>query len=394
MIVDIVGGSLVVVGSVLMALGAFGLLRFPDVFTRMHAATKAATVGVIAATTGASIEAGAVGGALILLVVIALLFLSGPLGMSLLARAAYHDPETPRAPSTVELEVDLPTAESTPTNRVRGSTPLLALWLLLVWIAAFGSVAPNVVVSGVIVAAVVAYTFRVLAPRWPGSLRHPVAAWRFVAYFIGQMAVSTWDVILALRLRPDQIRPAVLEVPLRALDAQRGDAAHEFAVVHSGHGGPRAPRASLVRPRPRRPRFGSHRPRHHHDGIEDHRGIRRRPHACTVRGASVDRFTNAATYDGSMTSTANWTFLTNHSHVLLCIAENPDVRLREVAEQVQITERATQRIVAELEEAGYLSHERIGRRNHYQVNAKLPLRHALEDHLEVGALLRILAERP
>jgi len=217
MIVDIVGGSLVVVGSVLMALGAFGLLRFPDVFTRMHAATKAATVGVIAATTGASIEAGAVGGALILLVVIALLFLSGPLGMSLLARAAYHDPETPRAPSTVELEVDLPTAESTPTNRVRGSTPLLALWLLLVWIAAFGSVAPNVVVSGVIVAAVVAYTFRVLAPRWPGSLRHPVAAWRFVAYFIGQMAVSTWDVILALRLRPDQIRPAVLEVPLRAL---------------------------------------------------------------------------------------------------------------------------------------------------------------------------------
>ena len=148
---------------------------------------------------------------------VALLFLSGPLGMSLLARAAYHDPETPMAPSTVELEVELPTAESTPTNRVRGSTPLLALWLFLVWIAAFGSLAPNVVVSGVIVAAGIAYTFRVLAPRWPGSLHHPVAAWRFVVYFIGQMAVSTWDVILALRLRPDQIRPAVVEVPLRAL---------------------------------------------------------------------------------------------------------------------------------------------------------------------------------
>ena len=77
MIIDIVGGLLVVVGSALMALGAFGLLRFPDVFTRMHAATKAATVGVIATTTGASIEAGAVGGALILLVVVALLFLEG-----------------------------------------------------------------------------------------------------------------------------------------------------------------------------------------------------------------------------------------------------------------------------------------------------------------------------
>lgn len=95
-----------------------------------------------------------------------------------------------------------------------------------------------------------------------------------------------------------------------------------------------------------------------------------------------------------MSVTSNWTFLTNHAHVLLCIAENPDVRLREVADQVQITERATQRIVAELEEAGYLSHERIGRRNHYQVHAELPLRHALEAHLEVGALLGILAERP
>jgi DNA-binding Lrp family transcriptional regulator len=95
-----------------------------------------------------------------------------------------------------------------------------------------------------------------------------------------------------------------------------------------------------------------------------------------------------------MSVASHWTFLTNHSHVLLCIAENPDVRLREVAEQVQITERAAQRIVGELEEAGYLSHERIGRRNHYEVHADLPLRHPLENHLEVGALLRILAERP
>ena len=63
-------------------------------------------------------------------------------------------------------------------------------------------------------------------------------------------------------------------------------------------------------------------------------------------------------------------------------------------ERVGITERAAQRIVADLELAGYLSHERIGRRNHYEVHADLPLRHPLEDHLEVGALLRILAERP
>ena len=88
-----------------------------------------------------------------------------------------------------------------------------------------------------------------------------------------------------------------------------------------------------------------------------------------------------------------WTFLSNYSHVLVCIAATPDVLVREVAAKVGITERATQRIVAELEDAGYLSHERIGRRNHYQVNADLPLRHPLEDHLSIGDLLRVIIER-
>ena len=89
----------------------------------------------------------------------------------------------------------------------------------------------------------------------------------------------------------------------------------------------------------------------------------------------------------------SWTVLTNHSHVLLCIEENPDVLMREVAAQVGITERAAQRIVSELEDAGYLSHEKVGRRNRYEVHPDLPLRHPLEDHLEIGALLRILADR-
>jgi len=86
-----------------------------------------------------------------------------------------------------------------------------------------------------------------------------------------------------------------------------------------------------------------------------------------------------------------WTFLTNHSHTLLCVAGDPDIRLRDIADRVGITERAAQRIVAELEEAGYLSHERVGRRNRYQVHSNLPLRHPLEDHLEIGVLLRILS---
>ena len=89
-----------------------------------------------------------------------------------------------------------------------------------------------------------------------------------------------------------------------------------------------------------------------------------------------------------------WTFLSNHSHVLLCIAEDPEVRLRDVAARVGITERAVQRIVAELEHEGYLSIEKVGRRNRYQVNAELPLRHPLEDHLAIGALLRVLTDRP
>ena len=88
-----------------------------------------------------------------------------------------------------------------------------------------------------------------------------------------------------------------------------------------------------------------------------------------------------------------WTFLTNHSHVLLCIADNPDVLLREVATRVGITERATQRIVAELESDGYLSHVKVGRRNRYEVHPERPLRHPLEDHLEIGALLRVLTTR-
>ena len=86
----------------------------------------------------------------------------------------------------------------------------------------------------------------------------------------------------------------------------------------------------------------------------------------------------------------NWTFFTNHAHVLFCISQDPDIRLREVALKVGITERATHRIVAELEDAGYLRHEKQGRRNHYQLLADAPLRHPIQDHVAVGDLLEIL----
>jgi predicted transcriptional regulator len=87
---------------------------------------------------------------------------------------------------------------------------------------------------------------------------------------------------------------------------------------------------------------------------------------------------------------AKWTFFTNHAHVLFSISEDPDITLREVAINVGITERATQRIVAELEEDGYLRHEKRGRRNHYELIDDAPLRHSIEAHVEIGEVLRVL----
>jgi monovalent cation/proton antiporter MnhG/PhaG subunit len=215
MITDLVAGSAMIGGAALITLGAIGLIRFPDVFTRMHAATKAATVGVIGTTLAASLEAAGLDGTLILLIVVVLLFLSGPLGMSLLARAAYHDPQTPRAPNTRELEVQLPIPETTPTSRATGTSRFLAVWLFVIWIAAFGSLAPNVVIGGVIVAGVIAWLLRGLAPRWPRAILHPIAAWKFIVHFTGQMIAATWDVIVSLRFTGEDIKPAIIEVPLR-----------------------------------------------------------------------------------------------------------------------------------------------------------------------------------
>lgn len=89
-----------------------------------------------------------------------------------------------------------------------------------------------------------------------------------------------------------------------------------------------------------------------------------------------------------------WTFFTNHAHVFLCIARDPNVRMREVAALVGITERAVQRIVAELEDAGYIERIRNGRRNRYEVRTNLPLRHPIERHERVSSLIAlVLGER-
>ena len=85
-----------------------------------------------------------------------------------------------------------------------------------------------------------------------------------------------------------------------------------------------------------------------------------------------------------------WTFLTNHAHVLICIAMDPKARLRDIADLVGITERAVARILSELEASGYVEHKRDGRRNIYKVRTNLPFRHPLEHHRNVGVLLEAI----
>jgi len=85
-----------------------------------------------------------------------------------------------------------------------------------------------------------------------------------------------------------------------------------------------------------------------------------------------------------------WTFLTNHGHVLLCLAQSPELRLRDVAERVGVTERAVQRIVADLEAAGYVERSRQGRCNRYEIRQDLPLRHPIEQHERVSSLIALV----
>ncbi len=85
-----------------------------------------------------------------------------------------------------------------------------------------------------------------------------------------------------------------------------------------------------------------------------------------------------------------WTFLTNHTQVLLRIAQDPDIRLRDVAQVVGITERAAQRIVADLVEADIIDRRRVGRRNHYLINRSAAMRHAAQAQYQVGPLLDLL----
>jgi len=89
-------------------------------------------------------------------------------------------------------------------------------------------------------------------------------------------------------------------------------------------------------------------------------------------------------------SARHWTFLSNHGHVLICLARDPAARLRDVAIAVGITERAVQKIVSDLEEGGIVQRVREGRRNRYRLFLDRPMRHPVEAHRSVGELLELI----
>ncbi len=88
--------------------------------------------------------------------------------------------------------------------------------------------------------------------------------------------------------------------------------------------------------------------------------------------------------------TSRWTLLSNHAHVLVCLAVDPDARLREMAQRIGITQRSVQNVLQDLEREGLVHRERQGRRNHYRLQLDQPLRHPLEAHRTVGELVEML----
>jgi DNA-binding MarR family transcriptional regulator len=90
-------------------------------------------------------------------------------------------------------------------------------------------------------------------------------------------------------------------------------------------------------------------------------------------------------------SLREWTFLSNHGHVLIHLSRDPDARIREIASSVGITERSAQAILADLEESGYVNTTKIGRRNSYSINPRLKFRHPAEVGKPISALLKIFS---
>ena len=111
-----------------------------------------------------------------------------------------------------------------------------------------------------------------------------------------------------------------------------------------------------------------------------------------MSSARADGSSTAGPESNGDASDGSWTFLSNHTHVLVCLARDPDARLRDLAERVGITERGVFRVVSELERAGIIRRIREGRRNRYEIDPSAPLRHQVEAAQTVGGLLALFLE--
>jgi predicted transcriptional regulator len=125
-------------------------------------------------------------------------------------------------------------------------------------------------------------------------------------------------------------------------------------------------------------------------GSADSRGEKTMKKRVSKRPSSETAPPGRTPVNRSPSSDARWTFLTNHSHVLILLAQHPALVLREVAVQVGITERAVQRIILDLEKAGFLVREKVGRQNHYRIRTNLALRHPIEAHRTIGDLVGLI----
>ncbi len=211
-------GVLLMGGALLSLLAAVGLVRFPDVLTRMHAAAKAATVGVILITAAAVLAVEGAGDTALLVLVMLLLFLSGPVATTLLGGSAYHDPG---AEGVIVGRDDLAgKAPDEPAFDDRpGSWWLLAVWATAVWVALWGVAEPGVALGAVALGATLALLLPDFRPRWPQGVLHPIAALRWALHLGREIVVSTWQVARAVVSPTSRLRIAVIRVPLQVRTA-------------------------------------------------------------------------------------------------------------------------------------------------------------------------------
>jgi multicomponent Na+:H+ antiporter subunit G len=212
---EAVAAVLVVGGAALAALGSIGVLRFPDVLTRMHASTKAAGVGLIATTAAALLVTDGTSDILQLLLVVLLLFLTTALSTSVLARAAYNDPETPKRIDGGDDLAAAPQIERFTSPEGRGRPWFLALVLAGIWVVLYGTSTLGVIAAGIVVGSLVTAAMPRFWPVWPAGFLRPVAAIRFGVVFLRQFTASTLDVVVQLFKPVRSLHTRIVGVPLR-----------------------------------------------------------------------------------------------------------------------------------------------------------------------------------